>query len=405
MPSVSGGSGFIIEPDGKILTNAHVVQQGELTVWLDDRRSFPAELIGLDVTTDVAVLDIDASELPTLSYGDSGDLRVGDWVVAIGSPGVGGGQLEQTVTAGIVSALGRPLQLLGQGLLQNPETAEFAGYAIENFIQTDAVINPGNSGGPLIDMNGRVIGINTAIASPTGYYLGYGFAVPIDLAAGVAGDLIEFGEVRRARLGVNVTSVTPEDAEFFGLPQVQGVLVQGAPEGTPAAEAGLRQGDVILFVDGDPVDRSADLQQRIAERSPGDQVDIGIIRDGEPLTIPVVLGQTELPQTGPAATTEEPATTARLGLRLGPLTPDARAELGYGDSVQGPLIVDVAPVSAAQQKGVRPGMVILEVDGVQVSSPEEAANRLEQLGAGTVTGLLLAVPGGEEVLTTLRIPG
>ncbi|MEX2466776.1 MAG: trypsin-like peptidase domain-containing protein [Gemmatimonadota bacterium] len=208
-PRVTGGSGFIIASDGKILTNAHVVQGGELTVWLDDRRSFPAALPGLDLTTDVAVLDIEATNRPTLPLGDSQELRVGDWLLAIGSPGVGGGQLEQTVTAGMVIAMGRPLQLLGPGLLQDPRTAEFAGYAIENFIQTDAAINPGNSGGPLVDMNGGVIGINTAIASPTGYDLGYGFAVPINLASGVADDIIEFGEVRRARLGVNVTTVTP----------------------------------------------------------------------------------------------------------------------------------------------------------------------------------------------------
>src|SRR5690606_32884939 len=233
-PRVAGGSGVIISPDGRILTNAHVVQGGDLTVWLDDRRSFPAELIGLDPTTDVAVLDIEAEDLPVLRLGDSDEVRVGDWVLAIGSPGVGAGQLDQTVTAGIVSALGRPLQLLSRDLLQNPETREYAGYAIENFIQTDAVINPGNSGGPLLDLRGQVIGINTAIASPTGFYSGYGFAVPSNLVRSALDVLVKFGAARRGQLGVNVTTVTPEDAEYFQLDEVRGVLVQSAQEGSPA---------------------------------------------------------------------------------------------------------------------------------------------------------------------------
>src|SRR5690606_8731952 len=184
------------------------------------RRSFEAEVVGVDPTTDVAVLDIDAEGLPTLAFAAPEDLDVGDWVLAIGSPGVGGGQLEQTVTAGIVSAVGRPLELLSQGMLEDPQMQALAGYAIEDFIQTDAVINPGNSGGPLVDMEGRIAGLNTAIASPTGYFPGYSFAVPADLVAGVMEDLIEFGEVRRAFLGINMTTVTAEDAEYFGLPEV-----------------------------------------------------------------------------------------------------------------------------------------------------------------------------------------
>src|SRR5690606_30486627 len=162
MPQVAGGSGVIVSADGHIVTNAHVVQNGGVTVWLDDRRSFEAEVVGVDPTTDVAVLDIDAEGLPTLAFAAPEDLDVGDWVLAIGSPGVGGGQLEQTVTAGIVSAVGRPLELLSQGMLEDPQMQALAGYAIEDFIQTDAVINPGNSGGALVDMEGRIAGINTA---------------------------------------------------------------------------------------------------------------------------------------------------------------------------------------------------------------------------------------------------
>lgn len=403
-PRIAGGSGFIISPDGHIVTNAHVVAGGgDLTVWLNDRRSFDARLVGLDRTTDVAVIDIDAEGLPTLPLSDATDLRVGNWVLAIGSPGVGGGQLEQTVTAGIVSAFGRSLQLLGRGLMEDPETQEFAGYAIENFIQTDAVINPGNSGGPLIDMNGRVIGVNTAIASPTGYYLGYGFAVPSQLASSVAGDLIEFGEVRRARLGVSVTTVAPEDADFFGLSEVRGVLVQEVGPGTPAAEAGLRQGDVIVSLDGEEINRSGDLQLEVARRTPGETVEIGLIRDGEPMTVSARLGETDLPRSGAPSPATEDATT-RLGLRLGPLTATTRSELGYDAAIEGPVVVEVVPLSPAHQRGIPAGSVILEVDGQPVSSPEQTADRIAEAEPGDVVGLLVAMPGGVERLITVRLP-
>ena len=403
-PAISGGSGFIISADGRILTNAHVVRGStDLTVWLNDRRSFPAELVGLDPTTDVAVLDIDADELPVLPLGDSDDLRVGDWVLAIGSPGVGAGQLEQTVTAGIISALGRPLQLLSQGLFEDPATREFAGYAIENFIQTDAVINPGNSGGPLVDMEGRVIGINSAIASPTGYFLGYGFAVPSNLVQGVIDDLVEFGEVRRAQLGVNVTTVTPEDAEFFELGDVRGVLVQSASEGGPAAEAGIRQGDVILAVEGQPVDRAGDLQQEVAERSPGEEVTVTLVRDGETREVEVELGQTELPDLTPP---EQPAADAvqRLGLALGDLTPQLREELGLAGSARGAVVLDVEPLSPANRRGIEPGSVVLEVGGERVASADEVVQRIDRVEGGEVTSLLLRTPAGAERLVTVRVP-
>lgn len=404
MPRVSGGSGFIVSPDGHILTNAHVVQGNELTVWLDDRRAFDAELVGMDRTTDVAVLDIDATDLPTLPMGDSDELRVGDWVLAIGSPGVGAGQLEQTVTSGIVSALGRPLQLLSQDLFADPTTREFAGYAIENFIQTDAVINPGNSGGPLVDMDGRVVGITTAIASPTGYFLGYGFAVPSNLVAGVMEDLVEFGEVRRGQLGVNVTTITPEDAEFFQLGEVRGVLVQSAAEGGPAAEAGIRRGDVILSVDEQPVDRVGELQQEIAERSPGDEVRLSIVREGRRESVTVTLGEAELPPAGTPPPPESREALDRLGLSIGALTDARRAELGYDAAVTGAVVLDVTPMGPAYRKGIEPGVLIREVAGEPVRSPEEVTERLAQVEAGEVTALLLMTPDGSERLVTLRVP-
>ena len=405
VPFISGGSGVIVSTDGHVLTNAHVAMGGgDLTVWLNDRRSFRAVVVGTDPTTDVALLDIDADDLPTLPLGDSDELRVGNWVLAIGSPGLGGGQLEQTVTSGIVSALGRPLQLLSRDLLQDPETQELAGYAIENFIQTDAVINPGNSGGPLLDMQGRVVGINTAIASPTGYYLGYGFAIPSNLAAGVIEDLVEFGEVRRARLGVRMTTITPEDAEFFDLKDVSGVLVQGVTQGGPADEAGIRQGDVIVSVDGEPISGSGGLQQEVAERSPGDRVELGIVRDGRGSTVSVELDEADLPT---AAEPVEPAASGaaeRLGLQLGELTPERRSEIGYDTSTDGVLVLDVLPLSPAYLKGIQAGQVVLEMDGEPLTSPEDLATRLSALEPGQVTALLVAEPDAGEMLITLRIP-
>jgi len=404
MPRIAGGSGFIVSSDGRILTNAHVVLGGDLTVWLDDRRSFEAEVVGLDPTTDVAVLDIDASDLPVLPLGDSEEVHVGDWVMAIGSPGVGGGQLEQTVTAGIVSAMGRPLQLLSQELFADPETRDVAGYAIENFIQTDAVINPGNSGGPLLDLNGRVIGITTAIASTTGYYLGYGFAVPSNLVQGVVEDLVEYGEVRRGRLGVNVSTVVPEDAEFFGLDEVRGVLVQNAQEGGPAAEAGIQQGDVLLSIDGEPLESAGDLQQEIAERSPGDDVAIELLRNGERREVQVELEEVDLDiPTGPIEPDDADA-VQRLGMTVGPLTPQIRSQLELENDIEGAIVLEVVPFSAAYRRGIAPGAVVLEVGGEPVDSPDQVADRLDDVGSGEVTSLLLRGADGNDRLVTIRVP-
>jgi serine protease Do len=403
-PRVAGGSGVIVSEDGIILTNAHVVQGRELTVWLDDRRSFPAELVGMDPTTDVAVLDIDADGLPTLPLGDSDELRVGEWVMAIGSPGVGGGQLEQTVTAGIVSAIGRPLGIVGEGLLQDPRTREFAGYAVENFIQIDAVINPGNSGGPLVDLDGAVVGINTAIASPTGYFLGYGFAVPSNLVVSVVDDIVQYGEVRRAQLGVTVTTVSPEDAEYFGLDEVRGVLVQGSTQDGPAAEAGLRQGDVILALDGERIDRVGQLQQKVAERSPGDTTEVTIVRDGEERAIRVTLGETNLPRVDEPVAEGEAAVLDRLGLSVGELTPERRSMLGHDDSVEGAVIMQVSAFSSAARRGIREGDVITAVGDQPVSSASEVSSRLDEVEAGEVTALRLLGPGGTERIVTLRVP-
>jgi serine protease Do len=280
-PQTATGSGFIVSPDGYILTNNHVVSGAtRITVYLADRRQYTAQLIGRDPTTDVAVIKINGNDLPVLSLGSSADVKVGEWVLAVGNPGFGGGSssLDYTVTAGIVSAIGRPLQLISSDLRMR-EGRQAAGFAIEDFIQTDAVINPGNSGGPLVNMMGQVVGINSAIASQTGYYQGYGFAIPMDLAKRIMEDLVEFGEIRRPYLGIMMESVTEEDAELYGLPRITGVFVQDAPAGGPAAAAGIQQEDVIVSIDGVPVERTSQLQLLIAQRRPGDEVTVGLYRD------------------------------------------------------------------------------------------------------------------------------
>ena len=264
------GSGFVVSADGYILTNNHVVEGAEqVTVRLLDRREFKAKVIGSDPNTDVAVLKIEAKGLQPVALGNSDDARVGEWVLAIGNP-LGEG-LTFTVTSGIVSAKGRALQGLpgrGQG-------------SIQDFIQTDAAINPGNSGGPLVSVRGEVIGINSAIASETGFYSGYGFAIPINLARTVMNQLIETGSVHRAALGVSIDNVTLNDAAYVGLPEIRGVVVKDIPsEDSPAKAAGIQPGDVIISVDGKPVERVGQLQQVIGFRKPGDVVKVEVARKG-----------------------------------------------------------------------------------------------------------------------------
>src|SRR3954468_21043709 len=264
------GSGFVISADGYILTNNHVVEGAEqVTVRLLDRREFKAKVVGSDPNTDVAVVKIDAKGLPPMALGNSDDARVGEWVLAIGNP-LGEG-LTFTVTSGIVSAKGRALPGLparGQG-------------SIQDFIQTDAAINPGNSGGPLVSVRGEVIGINSAIASETGFYSGYGFAIPINLVRTVMTQLIESGKVHRAALGVSIADVTINDAAYVGLPEIRGVVVKDIPnDDSPAKAAGIEPGDIIVAVDGKPVEYVGQLQQVIGFRRPGDVVKVEVARKG-----------------------------------------------------------------------------------------------------------------------------
>jgi serine protease Do len=276
------GSGFIITPDGYIVTNRHVVADADqITVVMNNRKSFQATLVGLDPQTDVAVIKIEGRDLPTVSLGDDERLRIGEWVLAIGNP-LG---LDFTVTAGIVSAKGRGNQEV---------PVNNGGSAITDFIQTDAAINPGNSGGPLVNIRGEIVGINTAIASGTGRYEGYGFAIPIGLARLVWQDLIDHGRVIRAQLGVSITDVTAEDADAAGLKEITGVLIQSCnPDAStsPACRAGIKEGDIVTEIDGQDVDRPSALQRVIRAKKPGDDAAVTLMRYGKQMNIKVHLNE------------------------------------------------------------------------------------------------------------------
>src|SRR5881397_3973213 len=314
------GSGFIVSQDGYILTNNHVVQGADrVTVRLFDNREFTARTIGTDPNTDVAVIKIQASGLPTVRMGDADSTKIGNWVLAIGNPL--GDNLTFTVTAGIVSAKGR---LLG-GL-------NSSGLAIQDFIQTDAAINPGNSGGPLVNVRGEVIGINAAIASETGYYNGYGFAIPINLAKTVMTQLISTGHVDRAVMGVQIRPITPEDAEDAKLPQIRGVVVDvfNPPDDSPAKRAGVLEGDIIVSVDGQPIESVAQLQQRVGFKKAGDVVQVTVVRKGGVRkTLPVKLTAAPTSQPEEVSSNDEGASSrdaapmeSTLGISVEPLSQD-----------------------------------------------------------------------------------
>jgi serine protease Do len=405
-PQLAGGTGFIVRADGYILTNAHVISGADqVTVTLHDRRSMPARIVGTDPTTDVGVLKVDATDLPVLPLGDSDVVRVGEWVIAIGNPGFGGGsQLDYTVTAGIVSALGRPLQLLARG----PAEGRFdtrAISAIENFLQTDAVINPGNSGGPMIDLHGQVVGINSAIASGTGFYQGYGFAVPINLAHRVMDDLIRFGEVRRPVLGVSIVTVTPEDAEYYRLPEVSGVLVQGVGEDSPAARAGLGMGDVIVAIDGKPVGTVGELQQTVAQHNPGDRVTLRYFHGGSARDVAVTLAQATISGAAPARPTAAPgqAKGSLLGIEVRDMTDELAERMQYERS-GGVVVVDVDPTGPAARRGVRPGLRLTRINGEEIKDAEDVQDTLEDIPAGAIASLELEDRTGSRRIVNVRTP-
>lgn len=402
-PRTAGGTGFIIQSDGYVLTNTHVVQGAEaVRVTLFDKRRYDATVIGLDPTTDVALLRIDADSLPTLRLGDSERVRVGEWVVAVGNPGFGGeNSLDFTVTSGIISAKGRPLNIL-EGELET-EGGPPTSYAIEDFLQTDAVINPGNSGGPLVNLSGEVIGINTAIASGTGFYQGYGFAIPINLARRVVSDLVEHGRVRRALLGVTIADVSAEDADVYGLPSIAGVLVQDFSSGSPAEEAGLARHDVIVSIDQQPVHRVGQLQRVIAQHHPEETVQVGVIRYGERLVLDVELVEASL--SAPMLPEPRVATPGEgLGIELEDLTASLASEYDYPHP-GGVVIASVRAGSPAARVGrVVRGQRVLSINRQPVRSARNARERLAALPSGEIASLLLANRDGRTLIANVRVP-
>lgn len=349
------GSGFLISPDGYILTNNHVVGNADMvSVQMLDGREYEAQIIGTDPGSDLAVIKINESDLPFLPLGSSDQLEVGDWVLAVGNPF----GLSHTLTAGVVSAKGRS----GIGLND-----------YEDFIQTDAAINPGNSGGPLVNLDGEVIGINTAIFSRSGGYMGIGFAIPVDMAKNIRTQLIKHGEVKRGRLGVYIQDMTKDLAESFGLEEVTGILVTQVIEDSPADDAGLKQGDVILEIEADKVNKVGHFRNRIALTAPGTKVRLTILRDGQEEKLNVIIGKLE---TGESVQKSGTSDLPVLGLSLQQLTPELAERFGYEDT-QGVLVAGVKSGSLAERAGIKRGSLILEVDRQQVSSVKQVKSLLQ----------------------------
>ncbi|MDH3280320.1 MAG: DegQ family serine endoprotease, partial [Gammaproteobacteria bacterium] len=337
------------EPSDKtyILTNNHVVEGAEkIRVKFQDGREFDAEITGTDPKSDVAVVEIKAGGLPTLPWGDASKLEVGEWVVAMGNPF----GLSHTLTVGVVSAKGRT-------------SLGISDY--EDFIQTDAAINPGNSGGPLVNLDGQVVGVNTAIFSRSGGYMGVGFAIPSNLARSIAEQLIQTGEVTRGYLGIVIQPLTSELAESFGLEQSQGILVAQVSADSPAEKAGLKQGDVIVAYQGTPVTNVGDFRNRVSLTRPGTREALSVIRDGKPREITITIGQLSDEQSiaqGSAQTTEE------LGLTVQALTPELAKQFNT-QAGEGVVVTQVESGSAAATAGIRPGDVILQVNRHSVDTP------------------------------------
>ena len=370
-PMVGQGSGFIISEDGYILTNNHVVGGADkLEVKLSDGRALVAKLVGTDAHTDVAVIKVDAKKLPVIPLGDSDKLEPGEWVLAIGSPF----GLTGTVTSGIVSATGRS----SMGITD-----------YENFIQTDAAINPGNSGGPLVNLEGEAIGINTAILSRSGGYNGIGFAIPVSMAKSIVTQLIERGSVTRGYLGVMIQQLTPELAQSFKIPDSQGVLIGDVSADGPGAAAGLQSGDVVVKLDGQPVEDLTTFRNQVALIKPDTKATLTVIRGGESKEIVVTVGT--LPDQD-VTSVQNSSSTSSLGLAVQTLDPQLADKLGVkADS--GVVITQVQPGSEADNQGLQSGMIIKQVDHVQVKNAKEFA---EAVKAGKEAGsVLLLVQQGE----------
>jgi serine protease Do len=392
------GSGIIMTTSGYVLTNNHVVENAdEITVIMSDNREYPAELVGRDALTDVAVVKIDGDDLHPISIGDSDGIRIGEWVLAVGAPL----DLRSTVTSGIVSAIGRSLDIIGSDL------------SVEDFIQVDAAINPGNSGGALVSLEGKLIGINTAIATKNRGFVGYGFAIPINLAKKVMDDIVKHGEVHRAYLGVGLRNVSAATADAFGLDRPRGVLIDLVMEGTPAEKAGFNRGDIVLDVNGEEVDRPNHLQSIIARKHPGDIATFSIRRKDKDLTLKATLGA--IPKDGElvaAAEDAEGSEAESLGLTVSNMTPDVIESFGLSAETKGVVVTRVSLGPGKSARFLRGDVIFavrqrgLDATIESVADFQAVMAKLQSSRSAAFSVIRRDRSGGERYLfLTPRIPG
>src|SRR5690242_108796 len=374
VPSQGLGSGFIVSPDGYIITNAHVVDDAsEVTVKLTDRREFTAKVIGADKRTDIALIKIDARNLPALDMSSPPPVKKGEWVVAIGSPF----GFENSVSAGIVSGLHRALP----------------GGQMTPFIQTDVAVNPGNSGGPLLNTAGQVVGVNSQIYSRSGGFMGLSFAIPADVAAKVADQLRTTGKVAHGRIGVGIQPIDQSLAQSFGLPDSDGALVGTVEKDSPASRAGFKSGDIIRKIDGEAVTDSTDVTSRIGNMAPGTKANIEVWRDGKPVNLTATIGSWDKGEQV-ASNDESSASHAKLGLAVRPLTSDEKQEVGHGG-----LVVENASGPAALA-GIQPGDVIVSVGTTKVTTVEGLKQQVDKAGK---TVALLIERNGQQIFVPVRV--
>jgi len=372
------GSGVIISPDGYIVTNDHVVNGAtQIQVTLHDRRIFPAKVVGVDKLNDLAVIKIDAKNLTPIAWGDSTKVKPGETVLAFGNPF---GNFPFTVTRGIVSGVDRP----------NPYSNDARRPGA--FIQTDAAINPGNSGGPLVNAYGELIGIDTFIITNSGQFAGAGFAIPEQIVKNSAESLMKNGSVHHGYLGISMNDVTPENASFFNLPDASGAIVSQVTPDSPASRAGLGRGDVLRELNGKKISNGSALQVAVSEMPPDSSIELGILRNGKPMTLKATLGEFHNGNTESASNGS--AKKGKMGITIQNLTPDVRQQYNIPDDVHGAAIVNVVPGSPADDAGLAPGNVILEVNRHAVQDAQSFATQVESAPAGKDLLLLVWANGG-----------
>jgi serine protease Do len=382
------GSGVIISPDGYIVTNNHVVQGAtQIRVTLHDRRIFPGKVVGRDAATDLAVIKINATGLPAINWGDSTQLQPGQTVLAFGSPF---GYLQFSVTRGIISAINR----------QNPYSTDARNRGA--FIQTDAAINPGNSGGPLVNSRGELIGINSSIFTNSGSFAGVGFAIPSQIVKATTEQLIAHGKVDHGYLGISLNDVTPDNAHFFNLKDASGVIVAQVTPDSPAAKGGLKQGDVIVKLNGSPIEDGGALQVAVGETRPGTPITLGVVRNGQPTELRLTVGSVH-PTTEVASNdgdgAQQPGNTGKLGLAVADLTPDTRQQVQAPASLHGVVVQQVRPDSPADDAGLQPGDIILEVNRQPAATADAFVNAVHQNGNGKDLLLLVWSKGNASYRT------